>query len=91
MDRLKATNIYPKKHMLNNKGSDGFLQHIKQSRIMYEKVLPHMHQHNAAKKSFKNNFITILYGVDKQFPMHLWGHLLPQTEMAVNMLQATNI
>ena len=33
----------------------------------------------------------ILAGVDKWFPMHLWDHLLLQTEKALNMLQATNL
>ena len=46
-----------------------------------------MHQCNAAKMAF----IVILSGVNKQFLMHLWDWLLPQTELTLNMLQARNI
>ena len=40
---------------------------------------------------FKNHFKSILAGVDKTFPMHLWDRLLMQIESTFNMLQQTNI
>ena len=75
MEQLKGANIIPKKHILDNKGSNDFLQHIKQAGIVYKKVLPHMHKHNTTKKAtrtFKNHFIVISASIDKRFPMHLW-------------------
>ena len=94
MNRLKVTNIYPSKHLLDNERSNNFLQHIKQAGIMYEKELLHIHWCNAAEKviqTFKNHLIVILSGVNKTFSMHLLDQLLLQTEMTLNMLRATHV
>ena len=34
----------------------------------------------------KNNFIAGLCSVDKDFPLHLWDHLLPQAVLTLNLL-----
>jgi len=42
-------------------------------------VLPHLHHCNAAEIAihmFKNHFIAGLCSTDKDFPIHLWDHLL---------------
>ena len=43
MDQLNVANIYRKKIILNNDGSDDFLQHIMQAGIIYKKVPSHMY------------------------------------------------
>ncbi len=52
-----------------------------------------MHCRNKAKqmvRHFKNHFLSILAGVDATFPPYLWGLLLPQAKLTVNLLlQAT--
>ena len=61
--------------------------------IEYEKVLPHIHRRNVAKKyirTFKDHFKAIMEGADKTFPMHLYDKLLFQVEIMLNMLQPTN-
>ena len=49
-----------------------------------------MHRRNAAERAirtFKAHFLSILAGVDQDFPSNLWDLLLPQTEMTLNMLR----
>ena len=40
---------------------------------------------------FKNHFISGLCSVDKNFPLHLWCHLLDQVELTLNMLHTSTI
>ena len=49
-----------------------------------------MHRRNAAERAirtFKAHFISILAGVDLDFPSHLWDLLVPQAEMTQNLLR----
>ena len=58
--------------------------------IDYQKVPPHVHRRNAAKRAirtFKNHFIAGLCSLDKKFPIHLWDKLLEQAEITLNLLQ----
>jgi hypothetical protein len=52
-----------------------------------------MHRRNWAERAictFKDNLLAILAGVDAAFPPYLWGLLLPQGELTLNLLrQAT--
>ena len=54
-----------------------------------ELVPPRCHQRNAAKVAicnFKAHFLSILAGVADNFPPSLWDRLLPQTEIAINLI-----
>ena len=89
MTRLKQSGITFKKHILDNEASEEFLQTLRKQGIKYQTVPPHMHQQNAAEKAistFKDHFTSILVGVDKNFPMHMWDRLLPQAESTLKML-----
>ena len=61
--------------------------------VQFELVPPDMHRRNAAVRAiqtFKDHFLAILSSVAHNFPRHLWDLILPQTEMALNLLrQAT--
>ena len=86
--RLKACGIQPKHHILDNECSEEFKKAIKSHNMTYQLVPPHDHRRNLAERAiqtFKAHFISILCGVDENFPMHLWCRLLPQTEMTLNM------
>ena len=94
IDRLKSAGIKPKRHILNNKCSDEFKATITKNKMTYQLIPPHDHQQNIAKmaiKVFKAHFISILCGVDTDFPLHLWGRLLPQAEHTLNMLQQARV
>ena len=58
--------------------------------VEFQLVPPDMHWRNAAEhaiRSFKAHFFAVLAGVASNFPRNLWGLLLPQTEMTLNMLR----
>ena len=49
-----------------------------------------MHRRNAAERAiriFKAHFISIMAGVDDDFPSHLWDLLVHQAEMTQNLLR----
>ena len=57
-------------------------------------VPPDMHRRNRAERAirtFKNNFISILAGVDPSFPPYLWDLLLPQAELTLNLLRQSSL
>jgi hypothetical protein len=94
IDRLHTAGIAPKHHILNNKCSNEFKDTIKSNNMMYQLVPPHDHRHNRAKKAiqtFKDHFVAILCGTDKEFPLHLWDLLLPQAKNTLNMLHPSQI
>ena len=58
-----------------------------------ELVLPGCHQRNAAEveiRNFKAHFLSVLAGVTGNFPLYLWDHLLPQTELTLNFVCQSN-
>jgi hypothetical protein len=90
IDRLHAAGIVPKHHILDNECSDEFKKTIKCNEMTYQLVPPHDHCCNCAKKAiqtFKDHFVAILCGADKEFPLNLWDLLLPQAENTLNMLR----
>ena len=49
---------------------------------------PSPHIAKKAISTFKDHFISILCGADKEFPLHLWDRLLRQAEHTLNMLRS---
>jgi hypothetical protein len=94
IDRLHAANIVPKHHILDIKCSDEFKITIKSNDMTYQLVLPHDHHRNQAEKAiqiFKDHFIAILCGADKEFPLTLWDLPLPQAKATLNMLRPSRV
>ena len=59
-------------------------------KVAYQLVPPDMHRRNASERAvraFKTHFLAILAGVDRDFPSNLWDLLVPQSEMALNLLK----
>jgi len=44
-----------------------------------------------AIQTAKRHFISIVYGVDTSFPMHLCCRLLPQADLTLNLIQQSNV
>ena len=44
-----------------------------------------------AIRNFKTHFLSILEGVEGNFPPSLWDRLLPQTEITLNLLRQSNL
>ena len=88
--RLNDAGIFPKKHILDNKIFKGYKETIDENGMTWELVPVGMHRRNVAEKTtqnFKEHFKSILCGVTEGFSMNLWDRLIPQAELACNILQ----
>jgi hypothetical protein len=89
INRMKATGLGIRRHMLDNEALDAFKQYIHQQQIQFELGPPGNHRCNQAERAiqtFKVHFISILAGVDDKFPLSLWCHLLEPMELTLNLL-----
>ncbi len=89
INRLHAAGIVPKYRILDNECSNDFKETIKCNEVTYQLVPPHNHRPNCAKKAiqiFKDHFVAIFCGANREFPLNLWDLLLPQAENMLNML-----
>ena len=72
--RIKESGVCdPKRHILDNEASKEFQTEIKKQ-CKLQMVPPDTHRRNIAERaiqSFKNHFISILAGVDPDFPIFL--------------------
>jgi hypothetical protein len=94
VERLCSAGLTPKMHILDNECSTEFKERIVLNNMKYQLVPPHDHRRNIAENAiqvFKAHFISILCGVDKSFPLHLWDRLLGQAEHTLNMLRASRM
>ena len=81
-------------HILDNEVSAEFKQVIVDDwGATYQLVPPNVLQQNKDEKAiytFKTHFLSVLDGVDYEFPNCVWENLLGQTELTLNLLrQAT--
>jgi hypothetical protein len=70
IDRLNSADIFPKLHILDNECSIELNAVIINNKTTFQLVSPHNHHRNIAKKAiqtFKDHFISILYGADRGF------------------------
>jgi hypothetical protein len=62
---------------------------MKSKQVDYQLAPPHCHQRDSAERAirtWKNHFIAGLASTNKQFPLHLWDQLIPQTVTTLNLL-----
>eukprot|EP00980_Cylindrotheca_fusiformis_P011053 scaffold2537_cov102-Cylindrotheca_fusiformis.AAC.1 len=79
--RLCLAGCRPKLHRLDNECSTILKEFLSEENIKYQLVPPLVHRRNSAERAirtFANHFIAGLCSVDKDFPIHLWDHLVPQ-------------
>ena len=90
ISRLHACGIFPTKQVLDNEISQSYKDAIESFDIDYELVPPHNHERNKAERAiqtFKNHFVSILCGADRDFPLYLWSDILRQAEHTLNLLR----
>ena len=88
LDRLKACGINPKHHTLDNECSEEFKEATRVNKMTYQLVPADDHGRNIAKRAIqtgKSHIISVLYGCNPNFPLHLWHLLIPQMEMQLNL------
>ncbi|KAL7526150.1 hypothetical protein ACHAWF_001648, partial [Thalassiosira exigua] len=94
MRRLNRTNVFPKKHVMDNKVSEQMKDIIRDEfKMQLEIVLAGSHLRNAAEvaiRNFKAHFLSILARVADNFPPNLCDCLLPQAEITINLLRQSN-
>ena len=93
-DELKAANITPVLHRLDNEVSKDLFAAITANACKYQLVTAYDHRQNLAERAiqtFKNHFISVLHGTDSAFPAHLWCRLLPQVNIQINLLRQSRI
>jgi len=59
--------------------------------ITLQYVAPNQHRANKAERTFKNHFIATLSGADPDFPLAAWDLLIPQAELTLNLMRASNV
>ena len=78
-NELKAANITPVLHRLDNEISDELIASIKKTKMKSQIVTSHNHRQNLAERAiqtYKLFLISNLHGTDRDFPAHIWCHLL---------------
>ena len=83
-NELKAANITPILHRLDNEISDDLIESIKKRKMKYQIVTSHDHRQNLAERAiqtYKSFLISNLHGTDRDFPAHLWCRLLEKIEL----------
>ena len=76
-------------HILDNEASAAFKNAIKVNCTL-QHVSPDTHRCNLAEcaiRAFKNHYLAILAGVDKNFVIYLWDRLAPQAVLMLNLLR----
>lgn len=83
----------PRFERLDNETSDALSKYCESKNIVIQYVPPHNHRANKAERSirtFKNHFIAMLCTTHPDFPLQAWEHLIPQAELTINLLRASN-
>ena len=93
-DYLEVRGLKPTFNIMDNEASTGLKRYMTTRYMKYQLVEPHCHRANLAERAiqtFKNHLIAILCSTNKDFPIHLWDHLLPQVVLTLNILRSSRI
>ena len=94
MQQIKAAEIRPNNHVLDNECSTEFKKAIKEQYLEHELVPNGQHRRNLAERAlqtWKAHTIGSIRGVADTFLLGLWDEILPQLDMQVNILRFSNI
>ena len=93
-EEIKKAGINPVLHRLDNETSTDLIKEIEMKGMDYQIASPGDHRLNHAERAiqtFKNHFISVLYGADSSFPAKQWDRLLKQAVMTLNMCRPSRI
>ena len=79
-DELRQDGMQPVLQRLDNKLCTNLIQAIESNGLDYQLATPGNYRHNYAEQhiqTFKNYFISSLYGTDESFPRNTWCYLIP--------------
>ena len=93
-DELVKCGFQPVIHRTDHETSNDLVAAIEEKGLDYEIMPPSNHRRNPAERAiqtFKAHFISVINGLDKEFPEGAWDLLLPQTNMTLNMLRPCGV
>ena len=93
-NELIRAGIQPILHQLDNECSKEMITAIVANGTKYQLAPPGDHKTNPAERAiqtFKNHFISTLFGADSKFPVNQWDRLITQAVMTLNMLRPSRI
>jgi hypothetical protein len=88
------TGLRPQLQRLDSECSALLKEYMTNKGVYFQLAPPHIHRHNAAERvvcTSKNHFIARLCSTDKDFPLYLWDHLLPQAIISLNLLRSSRL
>ena len=77
-------------HVLENEGPELHKDAIGESKCSYQLVPPNNNHRNTAERAirtFKKYFLRTLSGLHKKFPVSIWGYLIEQEVITLNILR----
>ena len=92
--RLSQAGLHPRIQRMDNEVSNIFKTFLQTQNIDLELTPAHVHRRNAAERAirtWKNHFLSGLASLNPRFPLRYWSHLLPQSEMTLNLLRESRI
>jgi hypothetical protein len=94
IDCMRRAKLGLKKHVLDNEISKKFKKQIAENKMDHKLVPPSNHRMLLAERAiqtWKSHMISVLNGVDENFPIALWCQIIRQTELTLNLLRQSNI
>ena len=91
---LTSCGFRPVLHRIDNEISKELIASITNKGLNYEVMPPCNHKRNPAERAiqtFKAHFISIISGLDKNYPGEAWHLLIPQVNMTLNMLRECGV
>ena len=90
------TNRYlrPNLHILENDCPNVLNFFMREVNEQFQLVSPHIHRRNSAEQSIrtlKEHFIAGLSSSHKDFPLHLWGRLIPHAILTLKLLRQSRM
>ena len=91
---LSKCGLKPQLQHLDNKASEILKQHITNNNTKIQLTSVGEHRTNLAEQeiqTWKNHFVAGLATTHPKFPLHLWDRLLPQANIALNLLRPSRL
>ena len=91
---LTKCGFEPVLHRIDNETSKALIKAIESQGLTYEVVPPGNHRRNPAERAiqtYKSHFISILNGVDDDYPEGAWDYLIAQTNLTLNILRTCRV
>ena len=90
-EQFGKAGVAPEVWILDNEISTDLTNSFKDNKTKYQLVPPHSHRRNSAERAiqtWKNHFKAGLATTDPNFPLTAWDHLIPQTNITLNLLRS---